>query len=126
MRKLICLALFLFGTSAFTPRSEAQVVHSNTMTWTAPTGVTVTGYNVYRAAGSCTATFTKLTSTPITALTFTDSGLADGAINCYYVSSVNASGETPQSMCPMLLLTTPTSVAALTPPPPARPAVTVN
>lgn len=67
----------------------AAVLHSADLTWVASTSV-VTGYNVYRgtvAAGP----FTKLTSSFIPALTYTDTSVQAGQTYYYVVTSVNSS-----------------------------------
>ena len=122
MRKL-SLILFILCCATST---SAQTVHSNTITWAASTG-TVSGYNVYRFAGACVGTplssFTRLNPTPITALTWTDSGMADGAVNCYYIAAVGTdAAKTESQSSGTWQATTPTFTANVAPPPPGRPA----
>lgn len=81
------LALFLVAASF------GQSTHSAVLKWGASPDAAANpslGYFVYRFSGQCTSTgspvFTKLNSTPITALTYTDSGLGIGSY-CYYVTS---------------------------------------
>ena len=120
---LICGLLSLFAGSA-----RAQTTsHSNAFTWTASTSAGIVGYNVYKFAGACspTAAFTKLTATPQTALSFTDSGMADGAVNCYYVTAVNSSGlESITSGT--IQCNTPIFTADAHPLPPGKPVPTVQ
>jgi hypothetical protein len=74
-------------------------------------------YNVYKDHG-CTGTFAVLNTAPVTVLTFTDTGMADGECNAYRVTSVNAGGESDPTGS--VQLTTPTFTAAkqrLAPPP---------
>ena len=73
--------------------------HSAVITWSAPSDAIVgETYNVYRAPLACSAAvtggaiipgpgWTKLNSTPITALTYTDATITAGSW-CYYVSAV--------------------------------------
>ena len=126
IKSLILALLFCCIGSA----AQAQAAHQNTIAWTAPT-VTVAGYNVYRFAGACTGTplssFTRLTATPITALTYTDSGMADGAVNCYYVTAVGTDANKTESQSSGTeQCTTPTFTANVAPPPPGKPTVAVQ
>lgn len=104
------------------PSVQAQGTHSNTISWAASAS-TVTGYNVYKFAGVCSGTsltsFTRVAN-GITALTFTDSGLADGAVNCYFVTAINATGESQSSGT--LQVTSPIFTANANPAPPGKPA----
>lgn len=115
--------------------SRAQAVHSTVFTWTASssTGISPTTglptpatYNAYKQAG-CTGTFVKLNTAPIVAATFTDTGMADGELNCYlFTASVTSSSgvvsESAQSQSETVRIVTPTSptitpgTAAVTPP----------
>ena len=100
----------------FAPASAAQITGSATITSTATnspttialrgTGVSATnavalnwnassssgivGYNVYRASPS--TTYTKLVSSPVTALSYTDGTVVAGTTYTYVVTSVNSSG----------------------------------
>jgi|SRR5690242_3978518 hypothetical protein len=129
LRKLILgLAISLFQQAVIDCPScivvaQTAGTHSNTLTWAASAS-TVTGYNVYKFAGVCAGTplasFTKV-ATNISALTFTDSGLADGATNCYFVTAVSATGESQSSGT--LQLTSPIYTANTNPGPPGKPVV---
>ena len=55
------------------------------LTWTASTEPTVTGYHVYRAANA-SGTYTRLTTTPVSGTTFTDTSVTSGT----YVYMVRA------------------------------------
>jgi fibronectin type 3 domain-containing protein len=111
------LIALLFAISAF----AQAAVHKNTLSWAASTTPSAT-YNVYKA-GSCAGTFTRVNTVPITTPTFVDSGMADGAVNCYYVTAVAPGmGESPQSN--FVLATTPTSQPA--PPIAAAPGAVSN
>lgn len=115
--KALVAVLFLLTSAGF---AQAQAAHSNTLIWVASTSTGVT-YNVYRSAGSCAGPFTKLNTAPVTGLTYTDSGLADGAVSCYYVTAVlvtaGIAAESTQSN--FALATTPTTSSAppIVPPP---------
>lgn len=87
-------------------QSSSAPVHSTTLNWTAPpaqTGFTVTGYNVYRAAGACstsTAWGSALNASPLaaTTLTYEDTAVTAGTEYCYTVTSVaTANGSTVES-----------------------------
>jgi hypothetical protein len=92
------LAALLFAGAA-----SAQA-HQATLTLKAPSDAVASSiYNVYRAAGSCpatvpgTLTWTKLTATPISVLTYTDSTISVGAW-CYYVTQVQSGIESLPSI----------------------------
>ncbi len=63
------------------------------LNWGAPAGVTLAGYNVYRREGEGSAMFTKLTSDPIAATTYSDSAITSGGVYYYSVTSVSADGK---------------------------------
>jgi hypothetical protein len=93
-RALIVIGLILGLAGAAT---LAQAAHQVVLTWVASTS-TVTGYNVYRLAGVCPASvsmpaFTKLTTTPVTTLTYTDTAVTAGSTYCYAITSVATGGE---------------------------------
>ncbi|WP_119673447.1 alpha-amylase family glycosyl hydrolase [Deinococcus sp. RM] len=66
---------------------------SATVNWTAPSGCTVTGYNVY-SKGSGSPTYTRLTSTPLssTATGYTASNLATGSYD-FKVTTLTSDGK---------------------------------
>jgi fibronectin type 3 domain-containing protein len=74
--------------------------HSVTLAWTAPSPVggsgTVSGYNIYRAAGAASAaatlTFTKINTALNSGVTFIDAGVAAGAAYSYCVTTVDSAG----------------------------------
>lgn len=81
----------------------AQAAHQAVLKWGASPDAAANpalGYNVYRLAGACsasgTAGFSKVNAAPITALTFTDSGLGVGPV-CYYVTSTLNGAESAPS-----------------------------
>jgi hypothetical protein len=72
----------------FAPPTALSVVKKNgnaVLTWTASTDSTVTGYQVYRAS-YLNGQFTRLTSTPLTTTTYTDTSASSGS----YVYMVRA------------------------------------
>jgi len=64
------------------------------LAWTAPTGSTVTSYNVYRGAASGGET---LLTSGVTGTGYTDTTALAGATYFYKVTAVNTSGEGPAS-----------------------------
>jgi hypothetical protein len=76
------IALSGTGTSA---------VHSVALSWS-PSASTVTGYNVYVSTVSG-GSYTKLTSSPITAANYTDSGLQTAQMRYYVVTSVDSNND---------------------------------
>lgn len=64
---------------------EAQTPqHGVTLTWTASTSPTVTGYNVYRSTVTG-GPYTKLTATPVSATTYFDPTASLGGQTLFYV-----------------------------------------
>lgn len=97
MKRLI-LAAALWFALAVPAHAQTPGNRKVTLSWTPV--ATATGYNVYKnLTGGCggSPTFMKITATPITATTFSESGLADGVTRCYYVTAVNAAGESTPS-----------------------------
>jgi len=96
--KILLGLLILFFASG----AQAQA-HSTTLTITDPVASAARSYNVYRASGACPVTglgslvFTKLTLTPISVLTYTDSTITVGTW-CYYVTAVESSIESNPSV----------------------------
>ena len=104
MRKLIPALIVLIVLLALLCAFPAQAQsHQAALTWTAPSdAVAGSTYNVYRASGSCpvtapgTLTWTKLTATSISVLTYTDTTITVGAW-CYYVTQVQVGIESNPS-----------------------------
>lgn len=102
MKKAILL-LAVLAVMLFPGVSRAQA-HQAVLTWTAATDATTgTSYNVYRASGGCpisglgSLSFAKVNAATLTALTYTDSGLAVG-VYCYYITQTqNASESIPSN-----------------------------
>lgn len=57
------------------------------LTWTASGGLAVAGYDVFRCA-SATGTFHRLNGTPLSTLSYTDTGLTNGTTYYYRVAAV--------------------------------------
>jgi hypothetical protein len=84
--------LLLFcGIAAFP--LPAQAARKAVVTWNASSDAAANptlAYNVYKLAGACpasgTAGFAKVNTSPVSALTFTDSGIGVGPV-CYYVTA---------------------------------------
>ena len=97
----LLLALVLISTPA------SVQAHSATITWTA--GIDGGTVNIYRISGTCpasttTGTGTKLTSTPVTGLTYVDSTVTLGTF-CYYATDVlNSSESVPSNLVPAVIL----------------------
>lgn len=74
----------------------AASTHSATLSWTAsPDGGTV---NVYRASGSCSATFSQLSTGVTSAGPYTDSTITVGTWS-YQVTAVVGGAESAPSNC---------------------------
>ena len=63
--------------------------HSATLSWVDGVNPSGTTYNVYRAGGTCvgTPTFTKITTTPLTVLTYVDTNVTSNTNYCYTVKA---------------------------------------
>ena len=57
------------------------------LSWTASTSTGISGYNVYRGTAT-NGPFTLLTTTPVTAVTYTDAGAVVGSTYTYQVTTV--------------------------------------
>jgi hypothetical protein len=114
VKKLFLLILLTIPIALF-----GQGSHSATLNWAASPTTNVTGYNVYRLVGACsaTATFTKLTASPIAVLTYTDGTVTAGTTYCYSVTAVSPGGESPGAGT--WQVTIPTFTASAIPAPPA-------
>jgi hypothetical protein len=69
----------------------APVQHAVALAWNASTS-TVSGYNVYRSTVSGTG-YTKLNSSLVGALTYTDSSVQNGTTYFYVTTAVDSSGN---------------------------------
>jgi fibronectin type 3 domain-containing protein len=67
------------------------VQHSVALTWTASTS-TISGYNVYRGAVSG-GPYTKINSSPVAILTYSDSTVLSGSTYYYVTTAVDSSGD---------------------------------
>ena len=66
--------------------------HSVLLNWTASPSAGVTGYNIYRSATSG-AGYTKINSSPIGGLTYTDASVSNAQTYFYVTTSVDGSGD---------------------------------
>jgi hypothetical protein len=66
--------------------------HSATLNWTASGTATVAGYNVYRATSS-SGQFVKITTSPVTGTSYTDTTVQSGQGYSYRVTSVDDLGN---------------------------------
>jgi hypothetical protein len=82
------------------------VAHSVTLTWTASSSGGVSGYNVYRGAAS-SGPFTKVTSAPVSATTYTDTAVAAGQTYYYVATSVSSTTESAYSAAASATVPTP-------------------
>jgi hypothetical protein len=122
-----CLTLFVVLLAAVTT-ATAQTTHSATLTWIASSDAAANPsltYNVYKLlpSGACPAIsptgvagalilgFQKINTTPITALTFIDSGtpppLALG-LQCYFATALlNGAESVPSNLIQTVILPAP-------------------
>jgi hypothetical protein len=102
------LGILALALSLATP---VRAQHSASLTWGASPDAAANptlSYNVYRLSGACptsgTAGFTKLNTTPVTTLTFTDSTIALGNA-CYYVTAtLNGAESVPSNTASAVVL----------------------
>jgi hypothetical protein len=71
--------------------TPAPAVHTVSVTWNASTTSGLAGYNVYRGTVSG-GPYSRITSTPTTALQFTDSAVTAGQTYFYVVTAVSGNG----------------------------------
>jgi hypothetical protein len=79
------------ATVSLTGTGVVPVQHSVALSWTASTS-TVSGYNVYRATVSG-GPYTKINSSLVTVLTYTDSTVQSGTTYYYVTTAVDSSGN---------------------------------
>jgi hypothetical protein len=70
--------------------TTTSVSHSVTLTWTASTSSNVSGYNIYRSTTSGTG-YSKINTSLITALTYTDNNVQAGQTYYYVATAVDSS-----------------------------------
>jgi len=66
--------------------------HSVSLAWAASTSLNVIGYNVYRGIASG-GPFTKLSSSPVTSLSYVDATVVSGETYYYVTTAVDSSGN---------------------------------
>lgn len=71
--------------------TPAPGVHTVTVTWNASSTSGLAGYNVYRSTTSG-GPYSRITSTPTTALQFTDSAVTAGKTYFYVVTAIGGNG----------------------------------
>lgn len=83
--------------------ARAQAAHSAVLSWGASSDAAANpslSYNVYKLSAACPATgttgFSKVNTTQISALTFTDSSLSIGPV-CFYVTAILNGAESVPS-----------------------------
>jgi fibronectin type 3 domain-containing protein len=80
------------NTANFTITIVAGADHSVLLTWTPSPSPAATGYNIYRSNASGTG-FSKINSTPVSALTYSDGTVVDGLTYYYTTTAVDLSGD---------------------------------
>ena len=70
----------------------AAAAHSVMLKWTASPSSGVTGYNVYRSTAAGTG-YSKINSSLVSGLTYTDATVIDGVTYYYVTTSVDSSGD---------------------------------
>jgi len=117
-RPHLSILAFILAIIAPIAQASAQGTHSATLTWTDTTNPPATTYSVYRAPGLCTTTpapsWTKVTTTPLTAKTWTDTAVVPGNY-CYSVTATYTGLESVKSTPALGSIPsfTPTSVSAV-------------
>jgi hypothetical protein len=72
--------------------TSAASPHSVMLKWTASPSAGVTGYNIYRSTTAGSG-YTKIDSSSVSALTYTDATVVNGVTYYYVTTSVNVSGD---------------------------------
>lgn len=80
------------GSGASVEMSSAATPHSVQLSWTASTSPSVVGYNVYRSNAPA-GPFVKITPTPVSDTTYTDTTVVSGSTYYYVATSVDSSGQ---------------------------------
>jgi hypothetical protein len=70
----------------------AAPIHTVSLSWNADNSPSVTGYNVYRRAGS-SGSYTRINTSLIAATDYIDTSVTDGSTYYYETTAVNSSGE---------------------------------
>jgi len=69
-----------------------STAHSVELSWQASTSPNITGYYVYRANGT-TAAYSRLVTTPVSGLNYSDASVVNGETYTYAVTAVDSSGR---------------------------------
>jgi hypothetical protein len=84
-------------TESLTGTGTSAPTHSVSLSWDASTSSNISGYNIYRAVYSTSASscgsFSKINSALNTSTLYTDSAVTNGASYCYAATAVNSSNE---------------------------------
>jgi fibronectin type 3 domain-containing protein len=81
--------------------------HPTVLTWTASTSPNVAGYNIYRST-TLTGTYTKLNTSLIVGLTFTDGSSQPGQTYFYAGTAVDTNGNESALSSPAVQASVPT------------------
>lgn len=117
MKKALAVIFAVLGSAVFAQSPTHQVQ----LSWSAPiTTLTITGYNVYRLVGACPVSpslsaFTKLNTSAVVPVAFTDTTVTAGTMYCYTVTALTAGSES--GIPGVLQVTIPTFTAINVPPP---------
>jgi fibronectin type 3 domain-containing protein len=80
--------------------SAPATPHSVTLNWTASTSPNLIGYNIYRGTVSG-GPYTKLNSSPVAVVTYTDNNVVAGQTYYYVATAVNNTAESGYSSPPV-------------------------
>lgn len=93
---MVALAVWVAPWGLLIPANAQSAPHSITLSWVAPSPIggsgTIAGYNVYRST-TTGGPYTKLTSTPVTPLSYSDTTGAAGTTYFYVVTTVDSAGN---------------------------------
>ena len=84
-------------TISLSGTGQVSSSHSVALTWNASPTSGISGYNVFRATTSGGYGTTPLNPSPVSVLTYTDTGVSSGQTYFYVVTAVNSGGNSPPS-----------------------------